>query len=65
MLKGKLRPETLIRIQAEVKAQTEKARIDLYKRLILAAYNNRHNPTGIDYLESAKRMRINYPFLKM
>ena len=52
-----LKPETKVRLQAEHIANRKATRQDLYARLIEAAFRNRHNQTGQDYLASAKRMR--------
>ena len=52
-----LKPETVKRLKKEYVENRQSTRLDLYKRLVVAAWNNRHNPTGQDYLTSAKRMR--------
>jgi hypothetical protein len=52
-----LKPETITRLQKEYVENRKATRQDLYNRLIVAAFKNRHNPTGQDYLASAKRIR--------
>lgn len=58
MIKGiKLKPETVKRLEAEMILERIENQKSLYSRLIIAAFENRHNPTGRDYLESAKKYR--------
>lgn len=57
MKNANLKPETIVRIQKEYAVNRKATRQDLYNRLVAAAFKNRHNPTGKDYLASAKRIK--------
>ena len=57
MKNANLKPETIARIQKEYIVNRKATRQVLYNRLVVAAFKNRHNPTGQDYLASAKRIK--------
>lgn len=56
-LQRALKPETVTRIRNESIVKHFETLQSLYERCIEAAYNNRHNPTGRDYLERAKKTK--------
>ena len=52
-----MKPETIARKLAEEKAEREAIRVRLLDELVKAAWRNRHNPTGRDFLDAAKQYR--------
>ena len=56
-----MKAETIVRKQLEYIAEQRETITDLYNRLVVAAEKNKDNPTGQDYLESAKRIMFQYP----